>query len=294
LVRSSKVERSRSAMMSKISGEMRVGVMRRKIQVLLILLVVGMVLAGCGNSGSASDVSIPGKEPVSMETKELTVSAAASLKKCMTEIEKVYEEENTGINLTFNYASSGSLQKQIEQGAPVDIFLSAGKPQMDALEEKNLLTAGTRIDFLTNDIVLIVPEKNKSITAFQDLLKVKQMSIGTPESVPAGKYAKEVLTHMNLWDSLETDLVLAKDVTQVLTYVETENVEAGMVYGSDAHESKKIRVVAIAPEDSHSPIIYPGAVVASTKYVDEAKDFMQFLSRPEAQDIFIQYGFKGQ
>ncbi|NLI93822.1 MAG: molybdate ABC transporter substrate-binding protein [Peptococcaceae bacterium] len=258
---------------------------------LLVIVMVCLLLAGCSNSPSTTAATNANKaaEPAK---KEILVSAAASLKNPMTEIEKVYEEKNTGINLTFNFNSSGSLQTQIEQGAPADIFLSAGKSQMDALEQKNLLASGTRSDFAANDLVLVVGEKNTSIKSFQDLTKADKISIGTPESVPAGKYAQEALTKMKLWDSLKPKMVLAKDVTQVLTYVESENVQAGIVYGSDAHESKKVRVVATAPADSHSPIVYPGSVIASSKNQTEAKAFLQFINSPEGQAILVKYGFK--
>lgn len=266
---------------------------RRWLLLLVLFLIGGLVLTGCSNTGTAPNQE-QGKPANTAEKKEILVSAAASLKNAMTEIEKVYEEKNPGINLTFNFQSSGSLQQQIEQGAPADIFLSAGKSQMDALEEKNLLLKDSRANFVANELVLIVGENNKDINSFEDLKKAQQISIGTPESVPAGKYAKEALSKMNLWDTLNSNskLVLAKDVTQVLTYVESENVQAGMVYGSDAHESKKARIVAVAPEDSHSPIVYPGAIISTTKNPEEATAFMQYIISQEAQTILVKYGFK--
>lgn len=266
--------------------------MKRHERILLLLLTVTLIISGCSASPGALDKNGAGKDQAPAVKKELVISAAASLKNTMVEIEKVYEENNPGINLTFNFGSSGSLQKQIEQGAPADIFLSAGKSQMDALEQKNLLLKDTRVNFLANKLVLIVGINNKEVNSFEDLAQIKQISIGTPESVPAGKYAKEALINMKLWDLLQPKFVLAKDVTQVLTYVESENVDAGMLYGSDAQSSEKVRVVADAPADSHSPIVYPGAIIAATQNPSEAQAFMAFITSPEAQNIFAQYGFK--
>jgi len=266
--------------------------MKKGTLLLGVILIVCLVLAGCGNSAATSNLQDANKASAPAAKKEIIVSAAASLKKPMTEIEKTYEERNPGVNLTFNFGSSGSLQTQIEQGAPVDIFLSAGKSQMDALEQKNLLASGTRLDFAANDLVLIAGEKDTAIKSFEDLAKADKISIGTPESVPAGKYAQEALTKMGLWDSLKEKMVLAKDVTQVLAYVESGNVQAGIVYGSDARESQKIRVAAIAPADSHSPVIYPAGVIASAKNLTEVKAFLQYLMSPEAQATLVKYGFK--
>jgi molybdate transport system substrate-binding protein len=267
--------------------------MKKIGEILAMLLVVCLVLVGCSSSGSSAN-GTEKKGTVPVEKKEILVSAAASLKEAMTEIETQYEAKNAGINLTINYGSSGSLQQQIEQGAPTDLFISAGKKQMDALEKENLLAEGTRIDLLGNDLVLIVGKNNKNITSFQDLAKAGKTSIGTPDSVPAGKYAQEALTSMNLWSTLQAQakLVLAKDVTQVLTYVESGNVDAGIVYQSDAQGSDKVKVVAVAPADSHSTIVYPAAVIASTKNLTEAKNFLSYLSSDDAQQIFVKYGFK--
>jgi molybdate transport system substrate-binding protein len=258
--------------------------MKKILGFLLLILVTGLMLAGCSTTDR--------KEAKS----EIVVSAAASLRNAMDEIKTVYEEKNTGIKITFNFGSSGSLQTQIEQGAPADLFLSAGKSQMDALEQKNLLTSATRIDLVSNDLVLVVDLDNNDIKSFQDLAKAQKIGIGTPESVPAGKYAKEALKNMKLWDSLESQskFVQAKDVTQVLTYVETNNVEAGLVYLSDAHESDKVKVVAAAPTDSHSPIIYPAAVIAASQNQTEAKTFLDYLGGADAQAIFAKYGFKAK
>ncbi len=262
--------------------------MKKRMLLIMIVVMAALIVAGCSPSAPTPQT----KEPV--VKKEILVSTAASLANAMTEMEKAFEDKNPGVDLNFTYGSSGSLQTQIEQGAPADIFLSAGKSQVDALEQKNLLLADTRVNFTANDLVLVVGAKNTTINSFEDIVKADKVSIGTPESVPAGKYAKESLTSLKLWDELESKskFVLAKDVTQVLTYVESENVDAGLVYGSDAYGSTKVRIVAKAPSDSHSAIIYPGAVIAASKNPTEAKAFMQFVTSAEGQAILVKYGFK--
>jgi molybdate transport system substrate-binding protein len=248
---------------------------------LTLSLLLMVSLTGCGTAGN--------------NTKELTVSAAASLKDSLMEIQKNYRQQNPGIKITFNFAASGTLQQQIEQGAPVDLFISASKTQIDALEQKNLLVKESRVDLLGNELVLVVGKNNTSITCIQDLTKasVGKISIGTPGSVPAGKYAQESLTNLNLWDTLQPKMVLAvKDVTQVLNYIEAGNVDAGFVYRSDALRSNEVKVIALVPPSSHQPIVYPAAIVAITKNVQEANAFIKYLQSSEVQQVFSKYGFQ--
>lgn len=224
---------------------------------------------------------------------EIIISAAASLTDVMKAIQPLYQKEKSNIKLTYNFGASGSLQQQIEQGAPVDVFISAAPKQMNDLEEKGLLLSETRKNLLKNAIVLIVPKNNPIVQNFQDLTnsQVRKISIGEPESVPAGRYAKEVLTSMNMFDKLQSKLVFAKDVRQVLTYVETGNVDAGMVYTTDAKTSDKVSIVATAPAGSHSPIVYPIAVIKDSKNPEAAKGFVSFLSSNTAKSLFERYGF---
>jgi molybdate transport system substrate-binding protein len=223
----------------------------------------------------------------------LTVSGAISLKDALDEIAKLYKAEQPGMAVSFNLGGSGTLQRQIEQGAPVDIFISASPKEMDSLESKGLLLPDTRRNLVRNSVVLIVPAGSAGISSFQDLTKpaVKVIAIGEPQTVPAGKYAQEVLTHFGLYDQLKPKLVLAKDVRQVLTYVETGNADAGIVYATDAKTSSKISVVATAPADSHEPVIYPGAVIKNSANPAAAKDFLEFLAGAKARDVFQKYGF---
>jgi molybdate transport system substrate-binding protein len=223
----------------------------------------------------------------------LTISAAASLMNAMEELKTIFTSQRPNVNITYNFAASGTLQKQIEEGAPVDLFISAGESQMDALAEKGLIVDATRKDLLGNELVLIV-KSGGTITGFEGLTDqgIAKISIGTPETVPAGKYAKDALISMQLWDKLQAKMVLAKDVRQVLTYVETGNVDAGLVYRSDAMAGRDVRVVAAAPPESHKPIVYPMAVIKNTRHAKEAEAFAAFLSSGEAAGIFIKHGFR--
>ena len=226
---------------------------------------------------------------------ELTVSAAISLKDALDEAKQIYTKEHADVAIAINYGASGTLQLQIEQGAPVDVFLSAAPKQMDALETKGLLLAGTRRDLLQNEVVLVVPKDSKlGLRSFQDLTRadVKQVALGEPTTVPAGQYAKETLTSLGIYDAVNAKAVLAKDVRQVLTYVETGNVDAGIVYATDAASSSKVTVVATAPPKSHAPVIYPGAVIKASKNPEAAKAFLDFLAGPRGAAVFQKYGFK--
>ncbi|MGO9591007.1 MAG: molybdate ABC transporter substrate-binding protein [Candidatus Acidiferrales bacterium] len=231
--------------------------------------------------------------PVSQRA-ELTVSAAISLKDALDAIKQAYTSQAPGLSIAMNYGASGTLQLQIEQGAPVDVYISAAPKQIDTLEAKGMLLEGTRRDLLRNGIVLIVPEGSTlGISNFQDLLKpeVKRVALGEPVTVPAGKYAQEVLTHLGIYDQVNAKAVLAKDVRQVLTYVETGDVDAGIVYTTDALSSSKVRIVAKAPANSHKPVIYPVAVIKTTKNPAAAKAFEDFLSSSQGRAIFEKYGF---
>lgn len=225
---------------------------------------------------------------------EIIVSAAISLKDTLDEITHLYETANPNVSVKTTYGASGTLEAQIEQGAPVDVFLSAAPKQMDALQAKGLLLEGTRKDLLRNEIVLIVPaDSSLHIASFQDLAHadIKRVALGEPTAVPAGQYAKEVLTNLGIYDSVNSKSVFAKDVREVLTFVETGNVDAGIVYKTDALTSSNIKIAAAAPEKSHSPVIYPVAAIKSSKNPAVAREFTSFLSGPQARAIFQKYGF---
>ena len=242
------------------------------------------VLMACNRNNPKSQV---------LQSVNLTVSAATSLQNVLKDIEPAYRKRIPTVTITYNLGSSGALQQQIEQGAPVDIFISAAPKQMNALQTKGLLLTDTRRNLLKNQVVLIAPKNVTSISNFKDLKgnSVRKISIGDPESVPAGQYSKEVLTSLNLYNQIQAKLVFAKDVRQVLSYVESGDVDAGLVYITDAKVSDRIKVIATAPESSHAPIIYPVAVLKDSKNPDAAKAFVQFLASEEGKAVFEKYGF---
>ncbi|MGA8143479.1 MAG: molybdate ABC transporter substrate-binding protein [Candidatus Acidiferrales bacterium] len=225
--------------------------------------------------------------------RELTVSAAISLKDALDEIARLYNTDQPGVAVRFNLGSSGTLQRQIEQGAPVDIYISASPKEVDSLESQGLLLPGSRRNLAKNAVALIVPVGRTAISDFQDLTKpaAKVIAIGEPQTVPAGKYAKEALTHFGLYDAIKLKLVLAKDVRQVLTYVETGNADAGIVYATDAKGSKKVSIVATAPQGSHSPVIYTAAVIKNSANAADAMKLLEFLAGEKARAVFQKCGF---
>lgn len=271
--------------------------MMKKANLCITAFLLVILLAGCG-----VDSQPPALQPVTEQEngqeeitpQTLTVSAAASLTDVMEEIKGFYEEK-TVHTLVMNYGSSGALQQQIEQGAPADVFISAAQRQMDVLQEEGLILAESRVDLLENKVVLIIPVSgdNKEITDFNSLTtdSLKLLAIGEPESVPAGRYAKEVLSSLGIWKKLEEKCVLGKDVRQVLTYVETGNVDAGIVYMTDALTSEKVKIAATAPAGSHTPVTYPAAIVLGTSIMQVAEDFMAYLQSNEVAEIFERHGF---
>ncbi|HTS10763.1 MAG TPA: molybdate ABC transporter substrate-binding protein [Candidatus Limnocylindrales bacterium] len=231
------------------------------------------------------------------EQRSITISAAVSLKDALDAIQTAFHATDPTVALHFNFGASGTLQRQIEQGAPVDIFISASPSEMDSLASKTLIRPNTRRDLLKNAVVLIAPKSTAGnttgISSFQDLLRpeIKIVAIGDPRVVPAGAYAREVLVLFGLYDRLKPKFVFAKDVRQVLTYVATGNADAGIVYATDARTSAQVSVVATAPEDSHAPVIYPVAVLAGSKNSAAADNFLNFLFGPQASAIFQKFGF---
>ncbi len=233
---------------------------------------------------------------VAKETEvELNVSAAASLKDVMLEIKETYSVKNPKVKINFNFASSGTLQAQIERGAPVDLYISAAKKEMNDLTKKGLVKKESCVDLLENRLVLIVPRNSKlDLVGFEDLqrVKVQKIGIGAPEIVPAGRYAREVLEYFELWDKVQTKLVVGMNVRAVLTYVETGNVDAGFVYRTDAVIGDEVKIVATAPVEACEAIIYPAAILAKSKQVKIATKFLKYLQRKETELIFKKYGFQ--
>lgn len=255
-----------------------------------LFLLLAVLAAGCTNSPEKKEAAVPAKEKV-----EIFVSAAASLTDVMKEIAQMYEKENPNVKLTFSFGASGALQTAIEQGAPSDIFLSAAQKQMNALEKGGLLADGTKKDLLVNKVVLITPKDSKAgIADFKDVTseKVKRIALGEPKGVPVGQYSEEIFTSLNSLDQVKAKAAYGSDVRQVLTWVESGEVDCGIVYATDAATSKKITVAAEAPAGSHKPVIYPAAALKSSKNLAQAKAFLAYLSKPEVSKVFEKYGFQ--
>lgn len=229
----------------------------------------------------------------SQQRTSLTVSAAISLSPALTEIKTVYQSSNPNTIITYNFGASGALEQQIQQGAPVDIFFGAATKQMDGLQKANLLLNETRRNLLTNRLVLITPKNGAVLSDFKQLTeaKIKKIAIGAPKSVPAGQYAQEMLTKLGLLPQLQPKLVLGNNVRQVLTFVESGNVDAGIVYTTDAKASDKVTVRLTAAENLHSPIVYPLAIIKNSRNSAAAKLFVEFLAGDRAKIVFQKYGF---
>ncbi|MHA3769962.1 molybdate ABC transporter substrate-binding protein [Verrucomicrobiota bacterium sgz303538] len=223
----------------------------------------------------------------------LLVSAAASLTDALRETAAAYQREAHGAEITYNFSGSGTLQKQIENGAPVDVFISAAAAQMDALEKQELLLPQTRANLLTNALVLVTLKERKDLNSFADLTaaQVKHIAIGDPRTVPAGQYSVETLEAQKLLPLVESKLVRLLSVRQVLSTVETGNADAGLVYQTDAAISPQVRIVATAPEKTHEPIVYPVAIIRRSKQQEEARKYVAFLQSETARAIFRKYGF---
>jgi len=222
------------------------------VAVMAALMLVG--LAACGNKTPSDQQQPPQQTPAL--SGEITIAAAASLKESLAEIQQLYNKAQPGVTLTFTFGSSGSLQQQIEQGAPVDIFISAGQKQMTALVEKDLMITDTVSNLLENSLVLIANKNKPDIKGFDDLAtdKVTKLAMGEPGSVPAGQYGQEVLTNLAILDKVKDKLVYGKDVKEVLAWVTTGDADAGLVYATDAKVAgDSVTLAAYAPEGSTHP-----------------------------------------
>ncbi|QSF45837.1 molybdate ABC transporter substrate-binding protein [Paenibacillus tianjinensis] len=250
------------------------------VGVVSVLLVSGLVAVFGGQLEAATKKT------------EIIVSAAASLQDSLDKIAVLYERQHPDVDLVFNYGASGNLQKQIEQGAPADLFFSAGDKQMKALVDGGLISVNKEL--LKNELVLVVPSDSKtSITTITQLTdkSFKKVAVGQPESVPAGQYAQQSLTAKKVWDTVQSKLVFAKDVRQVLSYVETRNADAGFVYKTDALTSGKVKIALTVGANVHKAINYPVGIVKDSDHQTEAKAFYNYVQTQEAGSIFTGYGF---
>jgi len=239
-------------------------------------------------------LALPGAPPAAAA--ELTVSVAVSMKDAVEEIGRRFVATRPGLALRYNFGASGELARQIEAGAPVDVFVSAAQRQMEELERAGLVAAGTRRVFARNVLVAIKPvDEPLDIPGPSDLLdrRVQRIAIGNPRTVPAGQYAAESLRALGLWERLQPRLVLGENVRQVLEYVVRGEVDVGVVYATDAvMRLERVRLAFPFPDETHAPILYPAAVVKSTRQPDAARAFVEFLAGREAQVVLGRLGFE--
>ena len=227
---------------------------------------------------------------------EVILSVAVSLKDATEELGRGFMAAHPGVTLRYNFGASGDLQKQIEAGAPVDVFLSAAQRQMDELEKQKLIVGASRRAFARNALVVIKPADSRiDIAKPADLLeaRVGRIVIGSPKTVPAGQYAEESLRALGLWDRLQPKLVFSENVRQALDYVARGEVDAGFVYTTDAaSRAQGVKEAFRPPDDSYRPVVYPGAVVAASKQAALARAFLDLLGSPEGRAVLARFGFQ--
>ena len=263
-----------------------------KTSSLLTFLITAVI--ACWAAAGCSQLDQVSVGETDSSTITLTVSAAASLQDALAVIDPLFEQTHPTIQVDYNFASSGALQRQIEQGAPADVFFSAAAKQMDALAEKNLIVPETRQDLVANRLVLIA--SSNSVLDLNRLEKlqedrVSKIAVGEFRSVPAGQYAEEAFRNLGLLDTLRPKFVFSNNVRSVLAAVESGNVDAGLVYATDAKLSDSVKAVEIAPAGSHSAIVYPIAVLTTSSSVEAATTYIDFLADSQAQAVFENFGF---
>ena len=253
----------------------------------VVALLIGSIILAPLCAGGSKENAAPAKKT------KIMISAAASLKNCIQDLSAMYTRKNPQVTITANFGASGALQQQIEQGAPADVFFSAGIKQMNALKEKGMMIDSSVKNILENKVVLITPKNAAALDFFEDLAKssVKKIGVGEPKSVPVGQYTEQIFQNLGLTDKVASKLIFAKDVREVLSWVETGNVDAGVVYETDAKISKDVTICSTAPEGSHKKVIYPIGVVKTSKHAAEAQKFVDFLFSDAAKEVFARYGF---
>lgn len=286
--------------------------MKKQICLVMAAMMAAGMLAGCSGSAkettaAATEAATTAEETKAEETTaeettaasgeetEILVAAAASLKNAYEDkLIPMFEEANPGVTVKGTYDSSGKLQTRIEEGLEADVFMSAAKKQMTALDEEGMIASDTITDLLENKIVLIVPTGNeKKLEKFEDIENADSIALGDPASVPAGQYAQEALTNLGIWDKIQDKVSFGTNVTEVLNQVAAASADAGIVYATDAASmADQVEVVAEAPEGSLAKkVIYPVAVVKGTAHEEVAKEFVAFLQTDKAITVFEEYGF---
>ena len=256
---------------------------KKLLLTLAISLSTGFLLSGCASSANqTTDKSI-----------SINYSAAASLKGALTELEKNYEKSHPKININFDFTGSGAIREKVLAGAPIDgVFLAS---KTDATKLTKAKKAKDETAVLGNTLVLVANKKTPSQTEMDlltTLTSAHKIAIGQPATVPAGKYAEETMTKLGVFTKLKEKFVMGSDVTQVLSYAASGNVDLGFVYKTDAMSNKNVKVLATIPEKLHSPITYYTETITETKQTKAVQDFNKYLASPAAQKVFEKYGFK--
>lgn len=253
--------------------------MKKKYVLFCLLICTILIFTGCKNKNNGK--------------LEINISVASSLKDAMREIKSEYEKINNDVELVINYGGSGSLKQQILQGAPCDLFISASIDEIDVLNKRGNIEPNSIKNLLTNQLVAIVPS-NSNIDKLDDIIKdsVKTIGVGYPESVPVGKYTYEMLESTSLKNHVENKLVYAKDVKEVLSWVQLENVDVGFVYLTDTIKNNKVKIVEKIDSTKHSKIIYPMAIIKQSKNIEEVIEIQEFLLNETSKDIFEKYGYE--
>ncbi len=248
--------------------------------VIRILVPLGIVFGALGPAGA----------------QEITFSVAISMKEAIEELGRAFKQARPGLTLRYNLGSSGELQKQIEAGAPVDLFLSAGQLQMDELEKRGLIIPTTRRVFARNILTVVKPADSRlDITKPADLAgaRVGKIVIGNPKTVPVGQYSEESLRTLGLWERVRSKLIFAENVRQALDYVARGEVDAGFVYTTDAAlRADRVKEAFRPAEDTYRPVVYPVAVVKEAKHPAIAVAFIELLLNRDGQAVLSRLGFQ--
>lgn len=255
--------------------------------ILITFIVLTFILTGCSNDNKGNENAKTKKEENQKQV--LHVAAAASLTDATKDLEKAFKEQHNNVDVTFNYGGSGALRQQIEKGAPVDVFMSANEKDVDALVDKD--QAQNTYEYAKNKLVLI-GGKDSDYKSVTDIKEGDKLAIGETKSVPAGKYAEEYLKNNDLFESVKSNLVYAKDVRQVLNYVEQGNAQLGYVYQTDLYQSQQngnSQVKAIKTANLNKPIVYKFATITDNKL---AKAWVDFLKTDKAKAILKKYKFE--
>jgi molybdate transport system substrate-binding protein len=256
--------------------------MNRRRVITFVLALVASVAMAAGAPLLAGSTQTP-----------LTVSAAISLTEALEEVGRAYASAGRGA-VRFNFAGSNALARQIVNGAPVDLFVSADEQQMNVVEKAGMIASGTRTDLLGNQLAIVaMPERAALVREqFQRAApEIRRLALGDPAAVPAGVYARQYLEKQSLWAAYEPRIVPTTNVRAALTAVETGGADAAIVYVSDATAARRAVIVFVVPENQSPTIVYPVAIVSSTKHRANAADFLAFLRGPEAAAIFRRHKF---